>query len=472
MKIKSDMFKKYRESSIKFTKKYAKSSFYWLKNIASPKIHKFGEQVVNKITTDKDSNNWSNLKSSRKWNKSIIWTLVSIAGFGIVWSIFARIDETVQAIGKIEPLGSTLDVKVPMGGVIKKVFVKEGQLVDLNQILLELDTTAVKSKLKALEQVKSQTIADILLSRGQLGENIDDSVLSENQKLRLKSLQEEYQSRINASREGVNQALYQLESSKVKHLSVKDTLEIRRNILNDLEPLVTSGAISRIKFLKEKQEVIQLEGQFKSSLSDLKKAEAAYDEASNRLINTIAASKIDFSTKIEENSKQIAQLDNQISDASLTLSYQAIKSPVAGYVFDLQATTPGFVVNNELPILKVVPVDEIVARILVSNQQIGFIKKNQLVSIRIDAYPYSEFGEVKGTIESIGSDVLEPDEKYQFFRFPVTVKLEQPFLEHKGNKLKIFSGMSVQANIILRQRPVISIFTEQVMPFWDSLKQL
>ena len=470
--MKFDMLKKYKQSSIKLAKKYAKSSFYWLKNIASPKVHKFGERIVEKITSDKDSNNWSNLKSSRKWNKSIIWSLVSVAGFGIVWSIFAKIDETVQAVGKIEPLGSTLDVKVPMGGVIKKVLVKEGQLVDKNQVLLELDTTAVMSKLKALKQVKSQTIADNLLSRGQLGQKIDDSILSENQKLRLKSLQEEYNSRINASRDGVTQALYQLESAKVKHLSVKDTLEIRKNILTDLEPLVQSGAISRIKYLKEKQEVIQLQGQYDSSLSDLKKAEAAFDEANNRLINTIASSKIDFSTKIEENSKQIAQLDNQISDATLTLSYQAIKSPATGYIFDLQATTPGFVVDNNLPILKVVPVDEIVARILVSNQQIGFIKKNQLVSLRIDAYPYNEFGEVKGTIESIGSDVLEPDDKYQFFRFPVTVKLDQPYVEHKGNKLKIFSGMSVQANIILRQRPVISIFTEQVLPFWDSLKQL
>ena len=470
--MKFDMLKKYKQSSIKIAKKYAKSSFYWLKNIASPKVHKFGERIVEKITSDKDSNNWSNLKSSRKWNKSIIWSLVSVAGFGIVWSIFAKIDETVQAVGKIEPLGSTLDVKVPMGGVIKKVLVKEGLLVDKNQVLLELDTTAVMSKLKALKQVKSQTIADNLLSRGQLGQKIDDSILCENQKLRLKSLQEEYNSRINASRDGVTQALYQLESAKVKHLSVKDTLEIRKTILTDLEPLVQSGAISRIKYLKEKQEVIQLQGQYDSSLSDLKKAEAAFDEANNRLINTFASSKIDFSTKIEENSKQIAQLDNQISDASLTLSYQAIKSPATGYIFDLQATTPGFVVDNNLPILKVVPVDEIVARILVSNQQIGFIKKNQLVSLRIDANPYNEFGEVKGTIESIGSDVLEPDDKYQFFRFPVTVKLDQPYVEHKGNKLKIFSGMSVQANIILRQRPVISIFTEQVLPFWDSLKLL
>ena len=454
------------------SKKNSKKLYFWIKHEITPKAQNSVLKVVNILTLEQGDETWSSLSSSRKWNKVIIWVLVSFSGFIIVWSSIAKIDETVQSTGKLEPKGTTIDVKVPMGGVIEKVFVQEGQLVDIEEILLELDTTAVIAKLKALEKVKSQTIADILLSKGQLGEDVDENLLSENQKLRLQSLKQEYNSRINASKDGVEQALYQLQGTKLKYQSVKDTLSIRKNILNDLEPLVNSGAISRIKFLKEKQEVIQLESQLETTLSDLKISEAAYNEANNRLINSVAASKIDFSTKIEENSKQVAQLDNQISDAELTLSYQAIKSPAAGYVFDLQATTPGFVVNNDLPILKIVPVDEIVARVLVPNQQIGFVKENQKVNLRVDAYPFNEFGEIEGTIESIGSDVLEPDEKFPFFRFPVTVKLENPYVEHKGNKLRVFSGMSVQANIILRQRPVISIFTERILPFWDSLKQL
>lgn len=454
------------------TKENNKKLYFWMRHEIAPKVENSIQKIVNTLTLEQGDETWSSLSSSRKWNKIIIWSLVSFSGFIVVWSSIARIDETVQSTGKLEPKGTTIDVKVPLGGVIEKVLVKEGQLVDIEEVLLELDTTAVIAKLKALEQVKSQTIADIALSKGQLGAKIDVTLLSENQKLRLKSLKEEYNSRIDAARDGVTQALYRLESSQSKYQSVKETLLIRRKILNDLEPLVMSGAISRIKYLKEKQEVIQLESQLETTLSEFKQAEAAYNEVNNRLKNTIAASKIDFSTKIEENSKQIAQLDNQISDAKLTLSYQAIKSPAAGYVFDLQATTPGFVVNNELPILKIVPVDEIVARVYVPNQQIGFIKENQKVNLRVDAYPFNEFGEIQGRIESIGSDVLEPDDKYQFFRFPVTVKLEKPYIEHKGNKLRIFNGMSVQANIILRQRPVISIFTERILPFWDSLKQL
>ena len=104
-----------------------------------------------------------------------------------------------------------------------------------------------------------------------------------------------------------------------------------------------------------------------------------------------------------------------MNETMLTLVYQEIKSPVDGIVFDLQPAAPGFVVNSNFPILKIVPIDDLVARVFIPNQNIAFLKKGQKVKIRLDAYPYNEFGELEGEVESIGSDVLEPDEKYQFF---------------------------------------------------------
>ena len=82
-----------------------------------------------------------------------------------------------------------------------------------------------------------------------------------------------------------------------------------------------------------------------------------------------------------------------------------------------------------------VPTDDLVARFL--SQYEYCIHKNWTKSkIRIDAYPYNEFGEISGKIDSIGSDIAEPDEKYNFFRFPVTVKLEEPYiLRRKKNYL-------------------------------------
>ena len=50
--------------------------------------------------------------------------------------------------------------------------------------------------------------------------------------------------------------------------------------------------------------------------------------------------------------------------------------------------------------------------------------------------------------------------------------MDEPFLLHKNKELPLITGMSVSVNIILRQRPVISLFTERILPFWSGLEQL
>lgn len=68
--------------------------------------------------------------------------------------------------------------------------------------------------------------------------------------------------------------------------------------------------------------------------------------------------------------------------------------------------------------------------------------------------------------------MLAPDQTYNYFRFPVTVSMASNSLAYKGRQLRLLSGMSVTANVVLRQRPVIAIFAQQILPFWDSLEKL
>lgn len=454
-------------------KRETKKVYFYINHDLLPKLNKRVEGAVNFLTIEQGEETWSNLESSRKWNKVIIWTFVSFASFGLVWSVVARVDETVQSTGKLEPKGTTIDVKVPLGGVIQNILVKEGERVKKDQILLKLDTTAASAKLQALNRVKSQINADIVLSKIQLGGEEDINSLTSNQKIKLNSLNNEYKSRIDASANAVKQIEFQKEATLENLKSQQEVLNIREEILKNLKEVTDIGGLSRIKYLKEQQEVIQLRGRVESTKSELEKISALLEEAKNKLTNTIAASKIDFTSKIEENVKQVAQIENQISDTQLTLKYQEIASPLDGIVFDLQPAAPGYVVgSNDKPILKIVPIDDLVARVFVSNKDIAFLKKGQSVKIRVDAYPYNEFGEIEGKIQSIGSDVLEPDEKFNFYRFPVTVKMDEPYILHKNKKLPLITGMSLSVNIVLRQRPVISLFTERILPFWSGLEQL
>ncbi len=437
-----------------------------------PRLKNSTQKVVNLLVREEGSEFWSTLAPSQKWSSRLIITFVSVSSFGIIWSFFAMIDDTIQVQGKLEPKGTTIEVKVPLGGVIKRIIVDEGDVVNNGELLLELDTTAVRSKLKALNVIKSQINADILLSKIQLGEDIETKQLTTNQKIKLNSLQNEYDSRINASKNAVEQATFRRNSNIEQLKTLEAVLDIREAVLKNLEYLTEIGGLSKIKYLKEKQEILELRGRLIDKENQLKTSNSILRESENKLSNTVAATKIDSATKIEENEKQLAQIKNQINEQNLTLSYQEIKSPLNGIVFDLQPAAPGYVVNTNIPILKIVPIDDLVARVFVSNRDIAFLKKKQSVKIRIDAYPYNEFGEIDGKIESIGSDVLEPDSNYNFYRFPVTIKLKEPFIMHKKKKLNLKTGMSLSANIVLRKRPVLSLFTERLLPFWNGLEQL
>ena len=118
----------------------------WVQHKAAPQLHRSSEAVIQALTREQGRSQWTALTPSRRWSGVIIWTLVSVAGFGLVWASFARIDETVQAMGKLEPKGSTLDVKAPMGGVIKDILAKEGDVVDKDQVLIEMDPTAARAR--------------------------------------------------------------------------------------------------------------------------------------------------------------------------------------------------------------------------------------------------------------------------------------------------------------------------------------
>jgi HlyD family secretion protein len=446
----------------------------WFKTKGLPGFQQRSGRLIYRLTADSSRQHWTALQPSTSWSRWILWTMVGLAGFGIVWSSFARIDETVQATGKLEPKGVTKEVKAPLGGVIAEILVRDGDVVDKGQTLLILDTDAAKAKLKALQSVRERVRADLALSRVQLGERPQLRDLNSNQVGKLVALRDEYASRIDASRQSVVQAERAVDSVTAQLRASESSLVIRRRIVDDISPLVKEGAMARSQYLKEYQEYIALEGDVKSKRAELKRSRSALVEARQKLLNTMALTRVDFSSKIEEGQKQLAELENQISETSLTLKYQSIKAPVSGVVFDLKPTSPGYVVSGNVPepVLKIVPNDQLVARIFIANKDIGFIRTGQKVQVRIDAFPSSEFGDVKGNISKVGSDVLPPDQTYNFFRFPVTVGMERSYLDYRGKKLRLVSGMSITANIILRQRPVIAIFTQQILPFWDSLEKL
>ncbi len=220
-----------------------------------------------------------------------------------------------------------------------------------------------------------------------------------------------------------DQVLIRLDTgiTQAKHDALKKNLQINQTILDRLRILVKEGAVSELQFLQQEMKIENIKSEIKASL--------------------------------------------------ITLSYQDIKSPINGFVFKLQPKGAGFVARASQPIMRIVPMDSLVANIEIDSRRIGFVETGKKAEISIDSFPSSDFGVLKGEIVSIGSDALAPiPAEGKQYRFPAKIKLESQYLELKsGRKLPLQPGMSLHANIKLRKVTYLQLFLNK---FGDKAKSL
>jgi len=232
-------FKRLEIISTKLKEKLVVKDNNYLKNkFTNPKL-KINEIILyfkHRIFKD---NNEAFLKQDTFWIKSVSWGIIGTSLFGIGWLAIAKTEEIIVVPGKIVPIGEVKNIQMPMGGVAKNILVKEGQVVKIGDILIELDNEANLERDKTLKK----------------------SIL-------LKTNEQEIYNKLNLEEQNMLLKIKELDSQ----------------ILSSLASLKEEGAISKLEYLKQKlklqeseskfnQSQIQLDRQnsiFQSELADLK----------------------------------------------------------------------------------------------------------------------------------------------------------------------------------------------------------
>ena len=91
---------------------------------------------------------------------------------------------------------------------------------------------------------------------------------------------------------------------------------------------------------------------------------------------------------------------------------------------------------------------------------------------RVDAFDYTRFGTLDGTVKSIGADVSEPDTNNPSYSFPVNIQLEKSHLDIQGKKVQMKSGYSITANLKLKEKRLITIVSDLLSSQFDSLETI
>ena len=224
-----------------------------------------------------------------------------------------------------------------------------------------------------------------------------------------------------------NVLLARKEGLKVKLEELESSIKAEEAILKELNILANAGGIQKLQYLQQKNKV----------------------------------SELGFAKK---------QIEAEIKEINFDENKTLLVSPVKGKVFNLISVSQGFAANQGETLLKIVPSGDTEAKIFLKNSDIGFVKTNMKANIRVDAYPFTQFGSINGILKSIGDEVIRSNEQNQNSLFPAYVSLEKQYLEKNNQKYFVRSGQSVSVNLIVRDRRIISLLTDAIDKAIDSLR--
>jgi hemolysin D len=175
--------------------------------------------------------------------------------------------------------------------------------------------------------------------------------------------------------------------------------------------LVDRAAGSRAQLLdaEEARQVqivalVTMEGQ-------LVEARAAIEVIESSKARTVAAFVADQTQKLGDAERTIDDLRERREKARARVEHSVVTAPMAGTVTALAINGIGQVVGAGEEVLRIVPDGErLELEVHVSNADIGFIRRGQAVTVKIDAFPFTRFGSIAGTVDRIARDaVADPD---------------------------------------------------------------
>ena len=386
----------------------------------------------------------------------------------IMWAAVSQVDEVTRGEGKVIPSRQLQVLQSLDGGVVSEILVREGEIVQAEQILLRIDQTRFVSSVRESRVQYTALVAKAARLRA-LTEDVAFFVPPEVAKEDPKTVEEErrlYESRrtelettISIAKQQLTQRQQELVEVRAKHEQAARAYELSAKELSVTRPLIASGAVSEVELLRLERDVGRFRGERDMASAQISRIQASINEA-NRKVEEVSL------TFRNESGKELAETMsklNSLAEGSVGLSDKVnrsvLRSPVKGTVKRLLINTVGGVVQPGKDVVEVVPLeDNLLLEARVQPRDIAFLRPGQKAVVKFTAYDYSIYGGLEGKLEHIGADSVV-DEKGNAF-YTVRVRTNQSTL---GNNLPVIPGMVAEVDIITGEKSVLSYLLKPVL---------
>lgn len=408
--------------------------------------------------------------------RMVTLAICAMAFMAAIYAFLAHIDIVVSAQGRVIPSGKSKVIQPLESGVVKEIFVKDGQKVTAGTILLTLDQTTTDADRRRLQYEYWESEADVArlnaLLQGKSTFSPSGDAPREvlvNQQAILTSRLAEQQSKMASLDADIarRQADYDAVASNVQQIRVSLPLVEKKHQMR--EELAKTGHIAETGLIETKLELINLQKEEAIQQNRLKESGAGMRAAVQQKAQALAEFRARASSELVDAIKKVNVAKQELVKAIQRRDLQVLKAPIDGVVQQLAVTTVGGVVTPAQPLMSIVPENsalEVEAQ--VNNRDIGHVRIGQRVIAKIETFDFTRYGYIEGTVQWVGTDAVM-DQKLGPI-YPVRIQLKDthtPNTVH-GNKGRIVAGMNVTADIKTDERRMIEYFLAPMLRYKEE----
>lgn len=400
---------------------------------------------------------------------------LSIVAFfvgAVYWASVATLDEVTTGEGRVIPSSQIQVLQNLEGGILAKIHVREGEIVEQSQVLLTIDDTQAASKYREdRARVLALRASVARLQAEQQGKppEFPDEVVAERPDLVETELAvygartTELRSSIEVYRRQIEQRKQELVELDSRIGQLTDNLALGHEELDILAPLVEQGVSARIELIRLQRQVNDIEGDLMAARQSVPRARSALNEVRRRVEERRAAYLSEVASALAAARGELASVNEVMASAQDRVRRTQVRSPVQGTVIKLYINTIGGVIRPGEDLLEIVPLeDNLLVEAQIRPADIAFLHPGQAAKVKITAYDFAIYGGIDAELEQISADTILNEEGERFYQ--IRVRTNRNFMVDKqGNLLPIIPGMVAEVDILTGKKTVLQYLMKPIL---------
>ena len=415
------------------------------------------------------------LKTSSGLHK-ILWLVTLTIIFLLIWSSFSKIDDIVKSEGKVITTKNTQKISSLNGGILKEVYVKEGDFVQAQQKILKIADTDYKVELDKNIQQKMALIAKIARLEAQSKNKplqVDNEVLQYNATLMNNEIElyssnkKKLDSSLEILKEQIEQKRNDLIDAKKNLRIARDNKELLIKEIKIKKPLVEQRIISKVEFLQLKRQINDINSEIESLEISISSLKSSIQEAKNTINETNETYYALARDELVKTYNELQNVQEDIAYLSQKMTDTNIVSPSDGTINKIMFKTKGEAISPGGVIVTITPkINKLLAEVKISPADIGFLYVGQDVRLKLRAYDFSLYGAIDAKISYISADTIIDDKDQNSEVYIVHIESDKTYLGD-NKKLVVKPGMSVDADIITGKRSILQYVLKPIIKSLD-----